>query len=437
MDEITRYQIRSLQDEIAFLRRRLDFVPAPVYGACVQFRQFRWTMSRLLGLDRQRAHAAPTDLRLETIPVRDASSPRVLFDVTDTASSQETTGVRRVVRELCRAAAEDRSGAAVRIADGRFVALDGAPIEFAPGDSLVLLDAGWLRTALYVQAVGAARAAGCRIVLGLYDLIPVNQPGFTPFPFVHAFEAWMRAILPLSDAVVAISHAVAADFVAWAPGSGVDYRPGLRVGWFTLGADLDKRSTSARSPGVRALLASAQRFYLSVGTLEPRKGHAVALDAFERYWAAGGEAAYVVAGRRGYASDALIERIETHAEYGRRLFWFSDAGDLDLVDLYAATAALVYPSIAEGFGLPLVEAAHFGAPVVASDIPVLREVGEGQVEYFRVLDSGDLAAQLAQFDRKPRTPPALAAASWRQAAAELTQLVSQDKYQTAIDGVRQ
>lgn len=437
MDEIAKHQIRSLQDEIAFLRRSLDFVPAPVFWACVQVRRFRWTMSRLLGLDSQRAAATTGREDFPALPVASLSGRRVFLDATDTVASAETTGVRRVVRELCRAAAQDRSATPVRIEGERFVALDGSSIDFRAGDGLVLLDAGWIRTPQYVAAVQHARTAGCAIVLGLYDLIPLNQPGFTPRVFAAAFETWIRALTPLSDAAIAISHAVANDFRAWLASSGVAFRPSLKVGWFALGANLDAPKAGAPSARVQAFLANNPRYFLSVGTLEPRKGHAVALDAFERFWSEGGDASYVIVGRRGFASDALIDRIESHPEFGRKLLWLSDAGDGDLTALYASTLALILPSIAEGFGLPLVEAAHFGAPVIASDIPVLREVGEGKVDYFRVLDADDLAGKLAAAANHRRAAPALVASSWRQAAATLTNMVAHDTYQTAIHEVGQ
>ncbi|MFV0280966.1 MAG: glycosyltransferase family 4 protein [Rhodoblastus sp.] len=444
MDAITKFQIRSLQDEIVHLRHSLDFVPAPVYLACVHFRRFRWTLSRLLGLEGRpsAAGAAIGDFSagdFPAAPLAALAAPRVFLDATDSAAATETTGVRRVVRELCRAAAQDRSAAPVRIAHGRFVALDGGAIDFRSGDSLVLLDAGWLRTPDYVAAVTAARAAGCAIVLGLYDLIPLNQPGFTPPAFSAAFDAWIRALAPLSDAVVAISRAVAEDFIAFRGKMGNEFAGAVKVGWFSLGADLAAPAGVAPSSSTRAALARSPRYFLSVGTLEPRKGHAVALDAFDIYGRAGGQASYIIVGKRGFASDALVERIETHAEYGRRLFWLSNAGDGDLAALYGAAIALVLPSIAEGFGLPVIEAAHFGTPVIASDIPVLREVGESRIDYFRALDAGDLADRLAVAvavadDDGKRAPPRLTALNWRQATAALTNMVANRTYQMAIEG---
>ena len=117
-----------------------------------------------------------------------------------------------------------------------------------------------------------------------------------------------------------------------------------------------------------------------VGTLEPRKGHRIALDAFEALWADGLDVCLVIAGKHGWGVDHLAEAIRTHREFGKRLFWHERVDDAGLAQLYSDCDGLIAASFAEGFGLPIVEAGYFGKPVIASDIPVFREVGDGAVE---------------------------------------------------------
>jgi glycosyltransferase involved in cell wall biosynthesis len=111
-----------------------------------------------------------------------------------------------------------------------------------------------------------------------------------------------------------------------------------------------------------------------VGTLEPRKGHADGLDACDALWRNGVDANLVIAGRRGWMTDALAARLKRHPERDQRLFWLEDVDDAELHALYAGSTALLALSHGEGYGLPLVEAARHGLPVFARDLPVFREV---------------------------------------------------------------
>ena len=139
------------------------------------------------------------------------------------------------------------------------------------------------------------------------------------------------------------------------------------------------------------------------------------LDAFERLWARGNPSRLILVGREGFGSHALMARLSRHAELGRRLFWLSGASDADLAYCYRRVTAVLNASLYEGFGLPIVEAAHFGARVIASDIAVFREVGGDAVTY---VARGDVAAWEAAIE-SARAGPGLQARptiTWRSAA---------------------
>ena len=93
------------------------------------------------------------------------------------------------------------------------------------------------------------------------------------------------------------------------------------------------------------------------------------------------------------------KRFERIDEFGNRLFWHEQVGDAGLAQLYSDCDGLIAASFAEGFGLPIVEAGYFGKPVIASDIPVFREVGDGAVErrFFPVGSSAELAETVRKF----------------------------------------
>ena len=77
--------------------------------------------------------------------------------------------------------------------------------------------------------------------------------------------------------------------------------------------------------------------------------------------------------------------------------WLDDANDIELAWCYQHACCLIATSKDEGYGLPLVEAAHYGVPIICSDIPVFREVAQGYADYFKVWDSSALADIIKQW----------------------------------------
>src|SRR5690606_33158160 len=122
--------------------------------------------------------------------------------------------------------------------------------------------------------------------------------------------------------------------------------------------------------------------FLMVGTIEPRKAHAQVLDAFEQLWREGMDVALVVVGKQGWLVEALARRMRAHPEHGRRLFWLEAISDAYLERVYAVSTCLIAASHGEGFGLPLIESARHGLPIIARDIAVFREVAGECAAYF-------------------------------------------------------
>lgn len=119
-------------------------------------------------------------------------------------------------------------------------------------------------------------------------------------------------------------------------------------------------------------------FFLYVGTIEPRKNLTVLFDALAFLPS---EMQLVLAGRNGWQAESILARVET-GDLGSRVVRAGFVPEELLPRVIAAASAVVYPSRYEGFGLPLVEGLAAGVPVAASDLPVFREVGGAQVEYF-------------------------------------------------------
>uniref|UniRef100_UPI0026082792 glycosyltransferase n=1 Tax=uncultured Mailhella sp. TaxID=1981031 RepID=UPI0026082792 len=113
--------------------------------------------------------------------------------------------------------------------------------------------------------------------------------------------------------------------------------------------------------------------------------------AFERLWAKGIDANFVIVGRKGWKIDKLAEKIDKHPENGKRLFWLKGISDEYLDKVYAAASCVLFPSEAEGFGLAVVEGARHGKPLILRDLPVFREIAGEHAAYFSGLDPQPLA----------------------------------------------
>lgn len=306
------------------------------------------------------------------------------------------------------------------------VSYDADPVSFRNDDVLLLADATWMIPS-WQSAVTEAKASGARTVSLVYDLLPVSHPQFFAPLFCAQFKRWLIEMIPLSDAFVCISHATADALRQFATAEGLaDALP--PVGVFPLGTKLMPAAAEPRTE-VATIFAKGDRPFLMVGTIEPRKNHALVLDAFERFWAAGGTAPLVVIGRRGWQCEATLRRFKSLAAAGKRFTHIGDATDADLQHAYRNARCLIFPSVAEGFGLPIVEALAQGLPAIASNIPVHREVGGDMATYIPLGDPAHLADLLQAIEDGSTVLTAPAAGTvhlptWAESAAALQEEIT-------------
>jgi glycosyltransferase involved in cell wall biosynthesis len=233
--------------------------------------------------------------------------------------------------------------------------------------------------------------------------------------------------------LVCISQAVADDVSLWLQQHPhvVSERGAPRITAVHLGGDLTHSMPTHGMPAEAEELLRQLRqrpSFLMVGTIEPRKDHAAVLAAFEQLWAQGQDLALVISGRAGWMVEELLERLRSHPERERRLFWLEHPSDEFLERLYAGCACLIAASRGEGFGLPLVEAAQHRLPIIARDLPVFREVAGEHAFYFKDDAPDALAADLMQWlalYRAGRQPDStnMPWDTWRQSAENLKQLL--------------
>ena len=235
---------------------------------------------------------------------------------------------------------------------------------------------------------------GVHVYFVVYDILLMRRPDWWHAGTSTVFEEWLRSITQVATGLVCISSAVADEVTQW-----MDEHPPLRRGVpaissFHLGADVENSVPSQGMPADANQVLSqltGKPSFLMVGTLEPRKGHAQTLAAFELLWAQDVDAILVIVGKNGWLVEALTQVLGRHAQRGKKLFWLEAISDEYLARVYLASTCLIAASEGEGFGLPLIEAAQHQRPIIARDLPVFREVAGEHALYFSGLDAESLA----------------------------------------------
>lgn len=288
-----------------------------------------------------------------------------------------------------------------------------------PGDIVILPDAYWSETGIWPH-VAMAKEQGAFIVTLVHDAIPLTHPEYFSEKAVASFESYLQNVAEHSDLVVTVSKAVRDELADRLPklSRGKPIVSDIRAG--RNGCELGKPAGNVREMVKDAFRDEANAPYLMVGTFDPRKNHAFALDAFDSLWERGDDVRLCLIGSPDGRSQALLSRIEQHREYGKRLTMFNDAKDAELVYAYEHARAVVFPSVAEGFGLPIVEAEAYGRQVFASNTPVHREVSSRCV-FFELSSHLGLAEAIHEWHhdvgrRAPSPLPKSPMFSWRDSA---------------------
>ena len=289
-------------------------------------------------------------------------------------------------------------------------------------DILLLLDSSW-NTPPWSAVRRFKRQSGW--VAGvIYDLVPVTHPHTVVPELIAAFASWLNDHLRVTDVFLCISASIARQLSGYLS-TKMQSQAVPAICYFHLGTELDLVMPNDEvRPVVRDIFAVPRHVFVVVGTIEPRKNHSFILDAFDRFWADGGDASLVVIGQRAWKTDAFLDRVENHQKLDRQLYLLRDVTDTELDFAYRNASALVIASEIEGFGLPIVEAFQRGLPVLCSDIPVFREIAQGKASFFALDDPNNLTAALLAFcraeapsERRHRLPQAWP--TWRESTEQL------------------
>ena len=189
----------------------------------------------------------------------------------------------------------------------------------------------------------------------------------------------MRTVADLADGIIVASEAMRASFLKHL-GRGAR-APEIRT--IPLGAE------PAASPMPEAPPPAGPAYFVVIGTIEPRKNHLLLLNLWRRLVEERGAAQtpkLLLIGRRGWENENILDMLDRCPALKGVVEERGQVADDQLWPLLRGARALLMPSFAEGFGLPIVEAMQMGVPVVCSDIPAHREVAGEIADYLDPLD---------------------------------------------------
>jgi len=327
--------------------------------------------------------ATPSTSRLRLV------TDAIVVDVHGCATSSRHTGIQRVERETIPRWAHRHTLELVawRDGDGGYRVLTsreearvlrwGLPSEVMSashspvsrdivvpvGTTLVLPEVADARKASRLEAL--ARFSGNRVAAIVYDVIPLTSPDLLPRHSGTDFLDYLKVIREC-DVLAGISRSATEEFRGYFTAVGIDASVGTRLVTCELPTD---------APADRAHMPQADGIphILCVGSHEPRKNHGTVLFAAEKLWREGLEFTLEFVGGGGWGTDfdhqarALIAR-------GRPLQVRKAVPDDELWEIYRRARFTVFPSLHEGFGLPVAESLVLGTPVIATDYGSIAEI---------------------------------------------------------------
>jgi glycosyltransferase involved in cell wall biosynthesis len=266
-----------------------------------------------------------------------------------------------------------------------------------PGDIIVSLGAAWGVPNYMKHMAEAKRRYGIKFSILIHDLIPIEYESFVERRHVVQFRSWLREAIPVADVVLTTSKHSRNALVKLAASAGWSLP---RVEVVEPGSGLNDRLTS----GVERTINLPERYVLFVSTIEIRKNHRLLVrvwrELLERH-GADTVPVLIFAGQIGWLVDDLLIELTASDYLGGKVVMLPGLSDAELRQVYRSSLFTVFPSLCEGWGLPIAESLVHGKFCVASDRTSIPEVGGDLVDYFDPSNETDALAKIERLLLEP------------------------------------
>lgn len=380
------------------------------------------------------------DYNLQVVESTSDHIPSVLVDLTQTTMTDAKTGIQRVVnnidyelRNLQDNIINVRDRDEQLLTSRRYDAnrlhqkFDNKEYTISPvnDDKLLLLDSSWDRSEDFASIIGRMQEINGKAYAVIYDLFPVQYPDlFDSLQFISVFKQWHNMILTHCDGILCISRTTADIVAEYFTKKKFKRRKQLELYYFHMGSDIKNNSESDVRKEIKDFVSNMETF-LMVGTIEPRKGHNIVIDAFNKLIEENHPCQLLMIGKDGWKNDEFKEKLFNSSAL-KYIKWVSNATDAELNWAYQNSSALISASQDEGFGLPLIEAAHFGLPILCSDIPIFHEVAGENATYFKKMDANSLKDAIVAWLKQTNHPDSrkIELYTWKDSAQEILDILN-------------
>ncbi len=227
---------------------------------------------------------------------------------------------------------------------------------------------------------------GIDVLAYIHDIIPIQFPEYIRPRHVGQLERYLGEIVSAGGHFICNSADTATNLEAYVHEKGWDasvvatIRPKIEIG---------VEGLPPPSPEIAHLIAATAPYFVTVGTIEPRKNHLLLLHLWRHLASCGLETVphLHIVGKRGWENENIVDLLERSPAIRRHVSEHNELDDRNLFHLMKGARAVLFPSFAEGLGLPLLEAEALGLPVIASDLPVFRELAFDNTTLLDPLDT--------------------------------------------------
>lgn len=266
---------------------------------------------------------------------------------------------------------------------------------FSSDDTVLLLGAGWESGEMINQLAGLKKRSGFKVVHLWHDFLPISQPHLFDKFLIKRQTDYCRVALPLSDATVTVSQATKNDIIDFAKKENIKLTSAELI--VREGEDAFSSATPTKPVQLEGHDLTGG-FIFSLGTIEVRKNHQILYQAYKLAKEKGTELPkLVIAGRKGWLAQDLYYVMTRDQEVAKNILVLTNASDAEVAWLFDNCKFSVFPSLSEGWGLPICESLSHGKLCLTCNLSSMPEVAGELGDYFSPYNTQECLDLIASY----------------------------------------